>query len=259
MAKWKKYFWGNYLAISSVQPVFEDFMKREITRLIALKRFKIDRDRVVVNKRQLEFLWKVWCGFNGLVDHNAALRNIAVRYAKICTGIEGIEPDMGMAGGDELYAAIEACKLELMDVISNATGGLGLWALPIVNALNLHILYTGENGRPLFPPIRFHPECDQDDRLIDIRRAGTTTWSVHEVATDPDSSRIDICVEADASKREALLAFLEMERPNDNVRALVPVPLNPVEEAPEEEEPEDEAALVPFLGSATPGKRRRIS
>ena len=121
-----------------------------------------------------------------------------------------------------------------MDTISNATGGLGVWALPIVNALNLHILHIGENGRPLFPPIRFHPEQVQDDRLIDVRRAGTTTWSIHEVANDTSSARIDICVEADASKREALLAFLEIERPNEHLRDLVPVPLVP-EEGEEEE------------------------
>ena len=59
-----------------------------------------------------------------------------------------------------------------------------------------------------------------------------------------------ICVEADASKREALLAFLEVERPNENLRALVPVPLAPEEEE-EEEEPEEEVELVPFLGSST--------
>ena len=130
--------------------------------------------------------------------------------------------------------------------------------MPIVNALNLHILHTGENGWPLFPPIRFHPEGSQDDRLIDIRRAGTTTWSIHEVASDPSSARIDICVEADATKREALLAFLEIERPNEHLRDLVPVPLAPVEEA-EEEEPEEEVELVLFLGSTTPAKRRHVS
>ena len=111
----------------------------------------------------------------------------------------------------------------------------------------LHILHTGENGQPLFPPIRFHPEQAQDDRLTDIRKAGTTTWSVHQVANDPLSIRIDICVEADASKHEALLAFLEVERPNENLRALVPVPLAPEEEE-EEEEPEEEVKLVLFLG-----------
>ena len=78
------------------------------------------------------------------------------------------------------------------------------------------------------------------------------------MANDPSSLRIDICVEADASKREALLEFLEIERPNENVRALVPVPLDPEEEE-EEPEPVNEAGLVPFLGSSTPGKRRRLS
>ena len=72
------------------------------------------------------------------------------------------------------------------------------------------------------------------DRLTDIRRAGTTTWSVHEVANDPSSARIDICIKADANKREALLAFLEIERPNEHLRDLVPVPLVPEEEEEEE-------------------------
>ena len=70
--------------------------------------------------------------------------------------------------------------------------------------------------------------------MIDARKAGTITWSVHEVANDDQSARIDICVEADASKREALLAFLEIERPNEHLRDLVPVPLVPEEEEEEE-------------------------
>ena len=78
------------------------------------------------------------------------------------------------------------------------------------------------------------------------------------MANDPSSARINICIKADANKREALLAFLEIERPNENLCALVPVPLNPKEEE-EEEEPEEEVELVPFLGSSTPAKRRRIS
>ena len=45
---------------------------------------------------------------------------------------------------------------------------------------------------------------------------------------------------------EALLEFLEIERPNENLRALVPTPLGPEEE---------EVELDPFLGSS---KRRRI-
>ena len=78
------------------------------------------------------------------------------------------------------------------------------------------------------------------------------------MANDPTSVRIDICVEADASKCEALLEFLEIERPNENLRDLVPVPLDPEEEE-EEEEPEEEVELVPFLGSSTPAKRRHVS
>ena len=88
--------------------------------------------------------------------------------------------------------------------------------------------------------------------MIDARRAGT----IHEDANDPESVRINICVEANAAKREALLEFLESERPNENLRALVPVPLGPEED---EEEEEEEVELDPFLGSLTPAKRRRVS
>ena len=98
----------------------------------------------------------------------------------------------------------------------------------------------------------------EDDHVIDARKAGTITWSVHEVANDDQSARIDICVEADASKREALLAFHEIERPNENLRALIPVLLGP-EEDEEEEEEEEEVELVPFLGSSTPAKCHCVS
>ena len=72
--------------LPSVQPVFDDFMKREIARLIALRRFRTDPDRAVANRQQLDFLWRVWSGFNSINDHNEILRNITVRYAKIRTG-----------------------------------------------------------------------------------------------------------------------------------------------------------------------------
>ena len=144
-----------------------------------------------------------------------------------------------------------------MVAINGATGGNGLWALPIVNALNLHIIHTGKRGLPLFPPIQFHPEKVEDDRLVQPRKVGTTPWVVHEVANDPESERINICVEANASKREALLNFLEEERPRENLRDQVPIPLGPEDE--EEEEEEEEVDLDPFLGSSTPAKRRRVS
>ena len=70
-------------------------------------------------------------------------------------------------------------------------------------------------------------------------------------------AHINICVEADAAKREVLLEFLEIERPSENLRALVPTPLGPEEE--EEEEEEEEVELDPFLGGSTPTKRRRVS
>ena len=63
---------------------------------------------------------------------------------------------------------------------------------------------------------------------------------------------------ASTFKREALLEFLESERPSENLRALIPVPLGP-EEDEEEEEEEEEVELDPFLGSTTPTKRRCVS
>ena len=99
-------------------------------------------------------------------------------------------------------------------------------------------------------------EENEDEVEEAASRVGTIPWSVHEDANDPESVRINICVEANAVKREALLEFLESERPTENLRALVPVPLGPEED---EEEEEEEVELDPFLGSLTPAKRRRVS
>ena len=47
-----------------------------------------------------------------------------------------------------------------------------------------------------------------------------------------------------------------IHRSEQNLRALVPVPLGPEEDKEEEEE---EVKLDPFLGSSTPAKRRCVS
>ena len=128
---------------------FKEVIAEEISRLLAQGNFTVPVGHTV-STRQLNFLHTVWSGFNSDDECNEVLGAIATTYARLRLGFKPFEVlQSADPVYDEFWAAILACTIQLEIHEAGATGGTGLWALPIVHALNLHLQYCTS---PLISP-----------------------------------------------------------------------------------------------------------
>ena len=140
-------------------------------------------------------------------------------------------------------------QLERTD--TGATGGKGLWALPLIQALNLHFQHH-TNG--LVEPIVFHPDHDEDVPLAAMRRTHTERYWVMDPSDEADDEvnegKILIAVESRPEVRARLIEFL-----GDDYEDSIPDQVDPPGEGPPAPPIGNARPVLPSSGQ----KRRRAS
>ena len=187
----------------------KEVLEEEITRLINAGSWDTPPD-FAVSVRQHSFLHTVWGGFNSDDEFNDVLSSIATTYAELRLGLTPFQVFRTTDTYDELWTAIQACNIQLEVHERGATGGSGLWALPIVHALNLHLQHFTE-----IEPIAFHQEEGRDRFLIPTRDASTRRiWIMdpsEEATEDIDEGKINIAIESRPHVRTQLLSYLGLQ------------------------------------------------
>ena len=130
--------------------------------------------RVSINVRNVNYSYKIFCGYN-TVEHagNSLLKHIVHRYAVNRYD----EVEIKTKASNELMIMIMTICDKMSDIYSSRDCGYEMWALLIVHLTNYHIMaYTD------LPPVRVGRTRADDDPLVEVR--DNDTWTAKAEETD---------------------------------------------------------------------------